>query len=64
MLQRRYAVSAASGRLLVRRDRRPAGPDPAALTAGLAVLLRQHHPAHLQVCAHDCRDRRCDGTQI
>ena len=47
----RYAVGAASGRLLVRRDRRPAGPDPASLTAGLAVLLRQHHPANLQVLA-------------
>ena len=47
----RYAVGAASGRLLPRqRDRRPAAgaADPAALTAGVAVLLRQHHPAHLQ----------------
>ena len=46
----RYAVGAASGRLQARRDRRPAGSaDPAALTAGIAALLRQHRPAHLQV---------------
>ncbi len=46
----RYAVGAGSGRLVARRGSRPAaGADPAALTAGIAVLLRQHQPAHLQV---------------
>ena len=42
----RYTYSAAAARL-VRRDKR-AGPDPAALTAGFAVLLRQYPPAYLQ----------------
>ena len=46
----RYAAGAASSRSVLRREKRPAA-RPAALTAGCAVLLRQHHPAHLQASA-------------
>jgi len=65
----RYAVGAASGRLLARRDRRPAGAaDPAALTAGIAVLLRQHQPAHLQAnpltCICACGNRKASCCRL
>lgn len=56
----RYAVSAASFRLVLRREKRPT-TDPVALTAGCALLLRQHHPAHLQ--ARTSKLRNSPGPQ-